>query len=501
MVFDGFSQGIIRRTTIQDYATVLSLQAETLVSKDNDKVYIKATQTVYAWDVLNTQPDDGLDVIKQNSVAVGRFVRINKPTESNKTQPLLTGGGRVLVYSDSYFSWTERFIVLGGGRGVGTRSTSGYYDIILPPVGTAIVGHGGAANRTVAAKGILLNIWEVLYYDVPTGNNNSINTNFHIMSNNADFVVPNNWVMIAMHNGDAQNEQSYKIGNGDSIFQPQFLDATDPAISIQGYQIERFMNRQAQTLSGGGTKNWNGNAGLFSWNQRFICITGGSNSMQPSGYFDINMPTSGNALVANNTGTWATRTWTANGIVLNAWEALYYVCPIGQANTSIATNYRIVPYNFSARVPSHWLLIATRNGDYGVNDFLKLGTSEIIYSKSAWTNLILPKGVVNYNNGLSPAQYRLEYGSNGRGVLRLRGMLQINTVPAAGASLFSFQNNIPLSYTTINYVHQYSNTTNYDRTIRIDINGNGGLYQPIGTTSVMSNNMWLSLSEITIGID
>ena len=95
------------------------------------------------------------------------------------------------------------------------------------------------------------------------------------------------------------------------------------------------------------------------------------------------MPTTGNALVNNNSATWATRAFTVTGIQLNNWEALYYILPIGLSNAPIATNYRIVTYTNNARVPSHWILVAVRNSD---NNTLLLGTKQIMTSANTLTD-------------------------------------------------------------------------------------------------------------------
>ena len=419
----------------------------------------------------------------------------------NTLQKTITGGGTV-SFQNGNLSWNERFIAISGGYG-GNTSLSGHYDIVFPPVGTVITGYGGLANQTVVATGIPLGLWNALYYEIPSANNATINTNFKLVNFSTSFTVPDNWVLLALRNGDGITDFPIKLGNGDSLHSADFLDARDKSVSKQGYEILKQIVKNQFLLSGGGLKSWNANTSLFSWNNRFITIGGGTNSTVNSGYFDINMPTSGNALVANNSTTWGTRAFTPTGIVLNPWESLYYVTPIGLNNGSQPLNFRIVPYNQSARIPDNWILIALRNGDKGTNDFLKLGTGEIIQSQGGgWVNLVLPNGVVNYNNGYPPAQYRIEYSPDGNGIVRLRGMLQINTVPANGTNIATFANNIGMSYTSIIYVRQYNTTNNtYDKNIRIDVNGGGLIYYSgTGIISTLATT-WLSISDITLAIN
>lgn len=65
-----------RRIGIQDYSTVAALQAETINPSQNDKVYVKALQAVFAWDAASTATHDGVTVIKQTNITTGRFLLV-----------------------------------------------------------------------------------------------------------------------------------------------------------------------------------------------------------------------------------------------------------------------------------------------------------------------------------------------------------------------------------------------------------------------------------------
>ena len=303
----------------------------------------------------------------------------------NKIQTTLTGGGIIRTYGDNFIGWSDRFVSIPNGKGVNTPSTNGYYDITQPPAGTVATGFGGAITRTFTAKGILLNPFEALFYEIPLtpSSNGTINGNYKIVFYNLDFIIPDNWVWVFYKNGDNSSENVIKICNGDSIRSAIGLDALDWNGTVEGYQIDKVVDQNQNVLSGGGTKLWNSTTQLFSWSNRFICLTAGQQILCPSGYWDIIMPTTGNALVNNNSTTWATRPFTATGIQLNNWEALYYILPIGLSNAPIATNYRIVTYTNNARVPSHWILVAVRNSD---NNTLLLGTKQIMTSANTLTD-------------------------------------------------------------------------------------------------------------------
>jgi len=111
-------------------------------------------------------------------------------------------------------------------------------------------------------------------------------------------------------------------------------------------------------VSGGGTVSLSA-ASLFKWTARIIVISAGRGShFGTSGYFDIDMPTSG---TLTGVGGTSDQTWTANGCTLSAWLALYYILPIGSNYPSVDANFRIASYTSDLKVPSTWLLIAVRN--------------------------------------------------------------------------------------------------------------------------------------------
>jgi hypothetical protein len=129
-------------------------------------------------------------------------------------------------------------------------------------------------------------------------------------------------------------------------------------------------------VSGGGLITVNA-SGSVLWATRFIVIANGFGAtFSTAGYFDINCPTSG---TITGVGGSANKTATAAGIPLAAWEALYYILPIGQTATSLAANFRVATYTGALEVPHNWLLIAVRNGDDGTVNFcngMKLRLSE-----------------------------------------------------------------------------------------------------------------------------
>lgn len=134
-------------------------------------------------------------------------------------------------------------------------------------------------------------------------------------------------------------------------------------IGVVSYAAALRSNRQ---ISGGGLITVNA-SGSVLWSSRFIVISNGNGStFGTNGYFDISCPTSG---TITGVGGHANVTATAAGITMGAWDALYYILPVGGAATSATSNFRIASYTGALDVPYNWVLICIRNGDDGVYSF------------------------------------------------------------------------------------------------------------------------------------
>ncbi len=141
-------------------------------------------------------------------------------------------------------------------------------------------------------------------------------------------------------------------------------------------------------LSGGGTISLSVGS-VFKWTARFIAISNGRGShFSAVGFFDIVKPDGG---ILVGVGGASDRTWTAAGIVLNPWEALYYILPIGSGNTSLLANFRVAFYSSALEVPADWILLAVRNGDDGI---VKVGTGIHLGLGESRTNNSIASGLV-----------------------------------------------------------------------------------------------------------
>jgi hypothetical protein len=126
-------------------------------------------------------------------------------------------------------------------------------------------------------------------------------------------------------------------------------------------------------MTGGGTVSYI--SSVLKWTARFIVISNGNGAhFSTSGYFDLDMPTSG---TITGVGGAANATATAAGIPLSGWQALYYILPIGSGNASVAANYRIAYFTSALTIPETWVLVAVVNGD---DNSVRLGTGITINS-------------------------------------------------------------------------------------------------------------------------
>lgn len=115
---------------------------------------------------------------------------------------MIGGGGSVFTVS-SRIRWTGTVRPIAIGRDP-TLATAGYFDITCPPIGQLVTGSGGATDDTATVDGILLNNWEILWYVLPFGQNNtSLPGNFRKTGYTAAATVPTNWVPIAANSGNA----------------------------------------------------------------------------------------------------------------------------------------------------------------------------------------------------------------------------------------------------------------------------------------------------------
>jgi hypothetical protein len=127
-------------------------------------------------------------------------------------------------------------------------------------------------------------------------------------------------------------------------------------------------------------------AGEVRWAGFYHVMTAGTNPAEPGGHFRIDMPADGFAVPVAGGGTRAVVAATVGssvdtgGILLNAWETLYYKHPYGQNQAFVPANLLIVSYTTNTAALSlfleteDWIKVASRD-DASV---FTLGTGDVV---------------------------------------------------------------------------------------------------------------------------
>lgn len=116
-------------------------------------------------------------------------------------------------------------------------------------------------------------------------------------------------------------------------------------------------------LTGGGNITFD-SAYNLSWTSRIIAIpvpvTYGTDC-----HFSMNMPLTGNTITYYSSTGVTTKTWTASGIAMSLWQALYYKLPVGAGQATVNANYFITDYipSVAPTIDNTCVLIADFNGD------------------------------------------------------------------------------------------------------------------------------------------
>jgi hypothetical protein len=312
---------------------------------------------------------------------------------------LMTLSGVATLSPTDFLKWTSNFFILGGGRGAGTLSISGFYQISMPPVGTVIQGLGGAAGITVTIDGINMRNpfgggWSVLYYILNPGGANFNSANFRLAGYNNDFIVPDNWVMIAAYNPDIS---TVKIGNGQILGR-----GYNTNVGLELYR-DRGMPNTLMTLSGIASLD---STAFLKWTNKFTIRSGGKGigTISTSGFYDIVMPPVGTTI--QGAGGANSNIVTTAGFQMNngfsTWSTLYYILPIGGSASNNA-NFRTVGFGSDFVIPDNWVVVAVYNAD---RNNVKLGNGQILEAGSTSASAtVSPATVVPLanNNGTTPS--------------------------------------------------------------------------------------------------
>lgn len=204
--------------------------------------------------------------------------------------------------------------------------------------------------------------------------------------------------------------------------------------AARGDHVHDLYPRHAQhSMTGGGTVKY-ASDNYFSWTSRFTVNAGRGPTKALAGLFDITMPAAGTPL--NVVGGAPARNWTAAGVLIDNWQALYYALPLGGPQASVPGNFYIASYGVDWNIPENWVFIAARSGDpaghvkVGIGVHLtNIGLGSTWAVDTGWIAPTLLNGWVNYGANWEPAGYRRKDG-----ILYLRGLI---TAGAASTTFFN----------------------------------------------------------------
>jgi hypothetical protein len=130
------------------------------------------------------------------------------------------------------------------------------------------------------------------------------------------------------------------------------------------------------TLSGGGLVTWTPSgtsAGDVKWSDRVIANPVENAEVGSDGFISMYMPAAGTTVThLTNSGTTSTKSVTADGIRLAAWEALYYNHTSGGNHSTTNNRYTVVHRSNTNFDPEDgWILICVNNSDQDKSDGLK----------------------------------------------------------------------------------------------------------------------------------
>lgn len=168
-------------------------------------------------------------------------------------------------------------------------------------------------------------------------------------------------------------------------------EALDTGKGLMAGAAADYMRAQF-ALTGGGLVTWRGPGDRLKWAQRFIAISMERGRTFAEGHVQIDMPTAD--IQKDYVYDGAARSVTKDGLLLNAWESLYAVHPVGGAKMPVT--FRITNWTATTPfyAPSNWILVATVNGDPG-DQSVKLGTGAFVAANSASSiGNALPRGVI-----------------------------------------------------------------------------------------------------------
>lgn len=176
-----------------------------------------------------------------------------------------------------------------------------------------------------------------------------------------------------------------------------------PAALLRGRR-DSILELGRRTLSGGGLRKATG--GTVSWTQRLISIcVGKDNTVNPSGFFDIEVPPDGTVIPVLGHASQTQATVVGGAVPLANWQCLYYQLPLGQPSASVPGNFYIAGYQNEYDLPPDVVPVVLKQGD--LQCYVFGDGHEVAWWK---TPTGLGNGWSAYGSGYPPVQYKRENG-------------------------------------------------------------------------------------------
>lgn len=215
----------------------------------------------------------------------------------------------------------------------------------VPGIGVIAVGASIAGFRTAAAAGA------VAGDQFPYGAGDDTGPSWEVgdMTVNSDGTLTR--TVIESSNGNAPVPFSANV----------IITCCPHGQQLAGFGLARNI-KAGFLVTGGGTLSDDG--ANVKWTTQFVVSGGGVGSdFATGGLFEI--PPLSNGTVVTGVAGATNATAGASGVTLLAYEALYYILPIGATGAPLQANFRMVGIATAFDVPDNWLMIATRNIDDG----------------------------------------------------------------------------------------------------------------------------------------